>query len=80
MFRPRFSFFITQADGTIFGSAVDPQSNERLAYVITMDGNVSARRENIWYELPHDEAVFVRVTAGQSYHVATNYLTKQKIF
>ena len=80
MLRPRFSFFITQADGTIFGSAVDPQSNERLAYVIFMDGNVSARRENTWYELPHDEAASIRVLAGQVYRTSTNYLTKRAIF
>ena len=80
MVRPRFSFFITQADGTIFGSAVDPQSNEQLAYVIGTDGHVSARRENMWYELPQDEAGFIRVVAGQVYHIAKNYLTKQKIF
>jgi len=80
MVRPRFSFFITQADGTIFGSAVDPNSNERLAYIIGTDGHVSARKENTWYELPYEEASFVRIVAGQSYRFAQNYLTKQKIF
>lgn len=80
MVRPRFSFFITQSDGTIFGSAVDPRNNERLAYVIQTDGTVATRRESTWYDLPNDEAAFIRVLAGQAYRFSTNYLTKQKIY
>ncbi len=80
MLKPRFSFFITQTDGTIFGSAVDPNSNEELGYVIGTDGHVSARRENTWYELPHDDASFIRVAVGQVYRFSKNYLTKQKIY
>ena len=80
MLKPRFCFFITQADGTIFGSAVDPENNEQLGYVIGTDGHVSAHREDTWYDLPSDEAAFIRVVAGQVYHYCSNYLTKQKIF
>lgn len=80
MVRPQFSFFITQPDGTIFGSAVDPSSEERLAYVISPDGNVAERREDTWFDLPHEQAVFVRFLAGQVYKFSANYLTKQKIF
>ena len=80
MVRPQFSFFITQSDGTIFGSAVDPGSNERLGYCFLLDGTVTARRKSTWYDLPQDEAASIRVLAGQAYRYATNYLTKQRIF
>lgn len=80
MFRPRFNFFITQVDGTIFGSAIDEASNERLAYVIATDGHVSARLHDTWYDLPDDEAACVRVQAGRVYHHTSNYLTRRRIF
>ena len=80
MVRPRFNFFITQADGTIFGSAVDPENNERIGYCFSSSGTVSARREGAWFELPDDEARFVRFLAGRAYHYAKNYLTKQSIY
>ena len=80
MVCPRFSFFITQDDGTIFGSAVNPVNNERLAYVIAPDGSVTARCESAWYELPYDEAAYVRFLADRVYRFSTNYLTHRKVF
>jgi hypothetical protein len=80
MVRPRFDFFITQDDGTIFGSAINPINNERLAYVIAPGGNVRARQEDIWHDLPREEASFVRFVVGQVYRFTRNYLTHHNVY
>ncbi len=80
MVRPIFNFFVTQDDGTIIGSAVHPESRERLAYVISPDGNVAERQEDIWHDLAHDDAVYVRFVASQSLHYAPRYLTHRKLY
>ncbi len=80
MFRPIFNFFITQADGTIFGSAVNPGNNEPVAFVIAPDGSVAERDADVWHELPAPDAIYIRTVVSQVYHNAKNYLTKQKLF
>ena len=80
MVRPQFSFFITQPDGKIFGSAVDPDSGKSVGYLISTDGSVTARQDNCWRELPSDDAVFVRFVAGQAYRFTQNYLTQNRVF
>lgn len=82
MLKPRFTFFITQDDGTIFGSAVNPENNEHLAYIISPSGSVIARCESASYELPYEEASYVRFLAGQEYshHRIANYFTHQRIY
>lgn len=80
MVQPRFNFFITQDDGKIFGSAVNPENNEPIAYIIAPSGSVYARQEGAWYDLPNREAVHVRVCAGRAYRHSTNYLTHTRAF
>jgi hypothetical protein len=80
MVAPRFNFFITQDDGKILGSAVNPENNEPVAYLIAPNGGVSARLDGSWYDLPGNEAAFVRVCAGRAYHHSTNYLTHAHAF
>ena len=79
MVQPRFSFFITQDDGKIFGSAVNPENNEPLAYIIAPSGGVSVRMDGSWYELPGNEAAHVRCLAGRAYRFCTNYLTHTRV-
>jgi len=78
--QPRFSFFITQDDGKIFGSAVNPENNELLAYIISPNGNVAVRLDDVWYDLSGDEAARVRVLASRAYRHSANYLTHAHAF
>ncbi len=80
MLRPIFNYFITQADGTIIGDALNPQSYEHLVYVISPDGNVAERQDAASHDLCFEDASYVRYIAGQSYHRAANYATRQKLF
>jgi len=80
MVAPRFSFFITQDDGKIMGSAVNPENNEPVAYVISPSGSVSARTDGVWYDLSPKDAAYVRVCAGRAYRHSTNYLTHSRAF
>ncbi len=80
MVAPRFSFFITQQDGKILGSAVNPENNEPLAYVIAPSGSVAVRMDGGWYDLPANDAAYVRVCAGRAYRHSTNYLTHARAF
>lgn len=75
--RLQFSFLFTQSDGRIFGSAYDPQSNERLSYCISPDGTVYSRNDSFpfrgWKYLPVAESDVVRNIAVHSQNLVPNY-------